>query len=237
MAPQLEPATAPKKSDQTRARLFQVALDLFRRKGFDSATMRDIAAEADLALGAAYYYFPSKDAIVTAYYNHTSREHEQRVLAGLPQTTNLQERLMLVMHTKLDLLRDDRPLLQGLFRFAESPNHPLSVLGSATAEQRQKGIAVFRAALEGEERLPEDLRELLPAALWALHLALILYFVHDDSLGQERTHRLADGVMSLVAQLVSVVRAPLLQPILKPIRGRVLELLKEALLLPKGQEA
>jgi AcrR family transcriptional regulator len=242
MLDQIATVLGPRKSDKTRARLFQVALDLFRRKGFDATTMRDIAAEAHLALGAAYYYFPSKDAIVMDYYNSTILDHEGRVHAGLAQATNLRERLTLVMQAKLDLLRDDRPLLQSLFRFAGDPNHPLSVFGPDTFEQRQKGIAIFRTVLEQEERLPEDMRELLPPVLWALHMALILYFLHDDSTGQERTRRLAEGAMALLAQLVSLVSTPLLQPILKPVQGRVLSLLREAKLLPAdrptlGQEA
>jgi AcrR family transcriptional regulator len=223
---------APKKSDKTRARLFHVALDLFRRKGFDAATMRDIASEAHLALGAAYYYFPSKDAIVMDYYNHTVDEHERLVRAGLPQATNLRERLTLVMQTKFDLLSNDRPLLLGQFRFTGNPGHPLSVFGPATHEQRQKSIALFRAIAEQEQRLPEDVRQLLPPALWALHMAFILYFVHDNSPGQERTRRLVDGTMALLAQLVSLIASPWLQPILKPIRARVLELLREANLVP-----
>jgi AcrR family transcriptional regulator len=223
---------SPKKSDKTRARLFQVALELFRRKGFDAATMRDIAAEAHLAPGAAYYYFSSKDAIVMDYYNQTVEEHEQRVRAGLPHATNLRERLTLLMQSKLDLLRADRPLLQGLFRFAGNPGHPLSVFGAATRAQREKSIALFRTVVEQDEHLPEDLRQLLPPALWALHMAIILYFVHDHSPAQERSRRLVEGAMALLAQLVALTSAPLLQSLLKPVRGRVLDLLREAKLLP-----
>jgi AcrR family transcriptional regulator len=235
MLNQITPVAGLRKGDKTRTRLFNAALELFRRKGFDAATMRDIASESHLALGAAYYYFPSKDAIVMDYYNSSILEHEKRVQAGLAQATNLRERLTLVMQTKLDLLREDRPLLQGLFRFAGSPHHPLSMFSSGTLEQRQKSIAIFRAVVDEEEHLPEDLRELLPPALWVLHLAILLYFVHDDSPGQERTRRLAEGAMALLAQLVTVVSTPLLQPILKPVRGRVLDLLREAKLLPDGR--
>ena len=44
-------------------------MDLFREKGFEPTTMRDIAAKAGVALGGAYYYFSSKDAIVLAFYS------------------------------------------------------------------------------------------------------------------------------------------------------------------------
>lgn len=225
------PAIAAKKSDRTRARLFQIALELFRRKGFDATTMRDIAARADLALGAAYYYFPSKDAIVMDYYSSIAREHEQRVKGELAKARNLQERLILVVHSKLDLLREDRPLLDGLFRFAGSPSHPLSVFGAETSEQREKSIALFRMVLDQEKKLPDDARQILPTVLWALHLALILYFIHDDSPSQHRTKCLLEGVMSLLAQMIALTCTPLLEPILAPVRRRVLAVLREAKLL------
>jgi len=63
-----------KKSDETRARILEAALAVFRERGFSSATMREIAAHAKVAVGAAYYYFDSKDAIVMAFYERTQRE-------------------------------------------------------------------------------------------------------------------------------------------------------------------
>ena len=55
------------KSEETRARILDAAMDLFRRQGFDETTMREIAAEGGVATGAAYYYFDSKDAIALAF--------------------------------------------------------------------------------------------------------------------------------------------------------------------------
>jgi AcrR family transcriptional regulator len=49
--------TKPAKSEETRARILDAAIELFRARGFESATMREIAAAADVATGAAYYYF------------------------------------------------------------------------------------------------------------------------------------------------------------------------------------
>src|SRR5713226_6743243 len=52
------------KSLETRFQILQIALGLFRQRGLNDTTMRDIAAAADMSLGAAYYYFPSKEAII-----------------------------------------------------------------------------------------------------------------------------------------------------------------------------
>ncbi|HXN93618.1 MAG TPA: helix-turn-helix domain-containing protein, partial [Candidatus Acidoferrales bacterium] len=44
--------------EKTKTAILQTALELFRRRGFEVTTMRDIARAAKLATGAAYYYFP-----------------------------------------------------------------------------------------------------------------------------------------------------------------------------------
>ena len=53
-------------SEETRRLILDTALRLFRERGLDETTMRDIAAGAGLSLGAAYYYFRNKEAIVGA---------------------------------------------------------------------------------------------------------------------------------------------------------------------------
>src|SRR5215831_20360685 len=163
-------------SEATRAQILKTALETFRRRGMEAATMREIAKTAGVALGAAYYYFPSKEAIVLAYYDSVQAEHLARVkmqLAGASYA--LLERLRIVFHTKLDILKGDRRLLGTLFRYTGQPEHPLSVLGSGTRKNREESMAVFALALEGED-LPEDVRTVLPAALWAMHLGILLYF-------------------------------------------------------------
>ena len=54
------------RAEDTRRRIYEAAMELFREKGIEQTTMRDIAAKAEVALGGAYYYFSSKEAIVLA---------------------------------------------------------------------------------------------------------------------------------------------------------------------------
>ncbi|MGA9710650.1 MAG: TetR family transcriptional regulator, partial [Candidatus Sulfotelmatobacter sp.] len=42
-------AAAGKKSEETQARILEAALNLFRKRGFEKATMRDIAKESEVA--------------------------------------------------------------------------------------------------------------------------------------------------------------------------------------------
>ena len=95
-------------SEETRRQILGTALALFRERGFEDTTIRDIAGRAGLSLGAAYYYFKSKEAIVGAYYDYTQSEHRTRALAAFVRSTSLRDRLRAAFHTKLDIVSDDR---------------------------------------------------------------------------------------------------------------------------------
>src|ERR1044071_9326984 len=103
--------TVTAKGEDTRGRIYNAALTLFRDRGFDATTMRDVAAAADMSLGAAYHYFPSKEAIVLAYYDRVSKEHARRVAADATDEKSLAVRLGVAFRSKLEILKDDRPLM------------------------------------------------------------------------------------------------------------------------------
>ena len=152
--------TANKAGEKTKAVILQTALHLFRGSGFEVTTMRDIARAAKVATGAAYYYFPSKEAMVAAYYDQVQRLHRERARDELMTKAGLRERLGVVMHSKLEILKDDRRFLGALFRYTGDPDHPLSVFGKGTHAQRSQSVAIFQEAIAGTN-VSEELQELL----------------------------------------------------------------------------
>src|SRR5919108_3965039 len=90
-------------SEQTRRQIIETALALFRERGFEETTIRDIAGRAGLSLGAAYYYFKSKEAIVGAYYDYVQQEHLARSREAFARSKTLRERLRGALHTKIDI--------------------------------------------------------------------------------------------------------------------------------------
>jgi len=213
-------------SEETRRQIVETALALFRERGLEATTIRDIAASAGLSLGAAYYYFKSKEAIVGAYYDYVQQEHQARARAAFAASADLRDRLRAALHTKIDILQDDRPLLRALFRYGGEPGHPLSWFGPATRQQRQESVAVFAEALS-TERLPDDVREAAPTLLWTLHMGLLLYFLYDDSPKQQRTRKLIDASVDFTVS----VRRLATSPLLRPMRRRVMSILRDAGLL------
>jgi AcrR family transcriptional regulator len=215
------------KGEQTRKQIFASALELFRERGFDATTMQDIATHAAVAKSAAYYYFPSKEAIVKAYYETVQAEQEALCRSAFAENSSLRARLHVSMHSKFDLTKHDRKLLGVVFRYTGEPEHPLSCLGPATEEIRRRSTQVFRDAI-ALEKLPKDLKELLPLALWSLQMGLLVMFLYDSSTDQQRTKRLANGALDLTLKFLGLAKLP----VMRPIRIRILGLLREADLLP-----
>jgi len=203
------------KSEATRRRLLDAALGLFRARGFEETTMRDVARAVGMSLGAAYYYFPSKDAIVMEYYVASQEEHAARARALLDETRDLRQRLGAVVHGKLDTVRRERKLLGALFRSAGDPEHPLSVFAPSTRGVREQAIALFDEALAGARPpVPAELRRTLAPLLWLGLLAALLHFIHDRSRDQARTRKLVDGALDLVAPLLPLASLPQAKPLI-----------------------
>lgn len=226
MVKKLEPDDKVSKAEATRALILEAALDQFREKGFDAATMQGIADHAGVAKSAAYYYFPSKEAIINAYYESIQSQSEVLCADAYATLPKLRDRLGVAMMTKLDLAKRDRKLLGIVFRYTGEPEHPLSCLGKEQAAIRSRAVAVFHDVLRGE-KLPADLEELLPVALWSLQMGLLILFLYDNSPNQRRTRTLADGTLDLTMKLLLLAKLP----VLRPVRSRVLSLLREAELL------
>ncbi len=181
--------------------------------------MRAVATRVGVALGAAYYYFPSKDAIVLAYYEQTQAESEARAAEVFARTDDVRERLAACFHPKLDILARDRKLLSALFRSIADPSAPLSIFGEETRGIRERSIEIFDEALASQP-LEGDARRVLALALWSLHMGVMLYFIHDESPRQERTRALVDRSLDLVTTLLPV--APQLAPMFGDAIGAIL---------------
>lgn len=214
---------APKKG--TRERIYEAALGLLRKRGYAATTMRDVSAEAEVALGAAYYYFPSKDAIVLAYYEAEQLAHEERARKVLASETDLRKRLSAVLFGRLEQARRDRKLAGALFHAAADPDSPVSVFAKETAPLRKASMTLFEEALS--PAVPEDVRPLAARAFWALLMALLLYLVHDESPRAEQTMRLAESGLDLAMNALALLGTPFGAP----IRAEVERVLGDAGLL------
>ena len=186
--------------------------------------MRDIAEAGEVAVGAAYYYLPSKEAIVLAYYERTNAESTAQAEAAFAQTEDVRERLGAAFHARLDVLAKDRKLLSGLFRSIADPSAEASVFGERTRTLRDESILLFDRALSpapAMAALDASTRRVLVLGLWSLHMGVMLFFIHDTSAKQEKTRALVDRSLDLVVGLLPF--APQLAPMFGTAIGSILE--------------
>jgi AcrR family transcriptional regulator len=211
------------KAEETRERIVDAALQLFREKGFDETTMRDIAREAHVATGAAYYYFRSKEELVMAFYARTAQEARTLMPAVLSRSTDLRKRLHGAIDLKLSQFAEHRRLLIALLRIGIDPKHPLSPFGKETQPMRDESIGDFRAALDGSNvKVPKELQGELPRLLWLYQMGIILFWIFDETPGQLKTEKLLDGSLDLIVRLVRLSSLPLMGP----LRRRLLNTLR-----------
>ena len=186
--------------------------------------MRAIAKKAGVSLGNAYYYFPSKELLIQAFYHRTHEEHLAASVSALEKETGLKARLLDVMRLKIATLEPYHEFAGTLFKTAGNPESALNPFAAASDAVRQASIQLFAdVVVKSKARIPEDLRVELPYLLWLYHMGIILFWIHDSSRKRARTYRLIDHSVDLVDRVISLASNPLM----RPLRKKALRLLDE----------
>jgi AcrR family transcriptional regulator len=213
------------RAEDTRRKIYDAAMELFRDKGFEATTMRDIAARAAVALGGAYYYFSSKDAIVLAFYKELQETSNPLVLDALSSQQKLKDRIRCVIDKRLELLAPNRKFCAALFPHAPDRTDPLSPFSEETRPIRDAAIEQMRIAIAGSDaKIPRDLQPRLPYLLWLYQMALVMFWLYDHSPDQKRTEHLIEKSLNLIVNLLRLSSLPLM----KPLRKTALELVEAA---------
>jgi AcrR family transcriptional regulator len=223
------PSRVTSKAELTERKILDSALDLFRTKGFEDTTVRDIAAAAGVALGAAYYYYPSKDALVLAFYQRSCAEMQPRIEEALAGAAgSLEQRLKTLIDVKLQYFAPYRGVLRALLKNGADPAHPLSPFAENNKPIRDVDVAWFQKILiDSGTRVPKDLEPHMPEVLWMFQMGVIYFWVSDGSRGQQRTARLLELGAKIVATLLKIAGLPLTRP-LRKVAVELIETVKQS---------
>jgi AcrR family transcriptional regulator len=217
-----------KKAQETQRRILTNALTLFREKGFDNTSMRDIAEAADVAVGASYYYYNTKEELVLAYYEDAcSRDNEFAELL-VTRVTGFKERFSLFLQYKVTQLSENRCFMNILARSAANPEDPLSPFSPQTKHIRNDAMDLLTNLITGSDlKAAEKFKPYLPGLLWLHMMGTIFFWIHDRSKGQAVTNKVIEFSVSLVSQLLWLSSLPLTDPINK-IALRLFDLVLES---------
>lgn len=101
---------------ESRRAIIRAAVDVIPEKGYKAGTMRGIAKAAGKGEATIYNYFPTKQAIVYAYFeDHMAACIDALKLIPDFNTFSLQEQLQTFFDTSLNLYLEDRKFVHGTF--------------------------------------------------------------------------------------------------------------------------
>jgi AcrR family transcriptional regulator len=213
------------KAERTRQKILGASLDLFREKGFENATMREIARRAGVALGAAYYYYPSKEAIILDFYQRSYEEMQAKIESAVRRVAGVEHGLRELIRAKIEHFAPNRSVLRALLRNGADPAQSVSPFSRETKAIRDQDIAWFRQILnQSGVRIPRDLEPHLPGVLWFVQMGVIFFWVIDESPQQRRTERLLQLASKSAAILIRLAGMPLM----KPLRSTAIEIIENA---------
>ena len=148
-APADDRSSRSRKGEETREKILDTALALFRERGYQETTMRAIADAAGVSTGNAYYYFPSKEHLIQGFYAQTVNAHVARLGPILEKERDFARRLRAVCHAKVDVDDPHHRFSGILFRTAADPESPLNPFSTESLPVRRAATEVWSRVVDG----------------------------------------------------------------------------------------
>ncbi|WP_218188486.1 TetR/AcrR family transcriptional regulator [Pseudomonas sp. 1D4] len=87
--------------ESPRGKLLQTAAHLFRSKGYERTTVRDLASAVGIQSGSIFHHFKSKDEILRSVMEETILYNTALMKAALAEADNLREQVLALIRCEL----------------------------------------------------------------------------------------------------------------------------------------
>jgi len=187
---------------ETRERVFQAAVRVLTARGYDGATMEEIAAEAGVARRTAFYHFPAKSDIAVEWAVRRG-EHAFEVIrrAGDP-SRSAPDRVRAYFHELAVMTERDwdetRQMTTGWLRGYGSPGHR-SWLSAELRDWLGEWLGEWLQCQPGRP-VPQQARDpaLATEALYDVYQGALLRWMPQQAPERGRFITEADAVVALV---------------------------------------
>lgn len=105
--------------DRRLAEILTHATDVFCKKGYEGASMRDLSRASGMSLAGLYYYFESKERLLYLIQKHTFSTIVQRLKARLEGVTDPEERIRIFILNHLEYFLANQAAMKVLSHEAE----------------------------------------------------------------------------------------------------------------------
>jgi AcrR family transcriptional regulator len=113
-------ATVPAtRYDRRLAEILAHATEVFCKKGYEGASMRDLSRESGMSLAGLYYYFESKERLLYLIQKHTFTTIVQRLKVRLQDVSDAEERIRIFILNHLEYFLANQSAMKVLSHEAE----------------------------------------------------------------------------------------------------------------------
>ena len=194
--------------EATRQRLYRAAIELIDERGYEGATLRDVAERSGVSPTLLYRYFPNKRAVVLALYDELSEAFAANT--ALP-AGRWRDRFIRALRSSLEVLGPHRVTLRALAPVMVGDTEE-GVFAERTAFSRVRVQAVFRDAVLGAKDAPAPaIVESLGRLLYLLHLGVILWWLLDRSPSQRATRALVGLLERVMPSAALALKLPIVR--------------------------
>lgn len=105
--------------DRRLAEILTHATEVFCKKGYEGASMRDLSRESGMSLAGLYYYFESKERLLYLIQKHTFTTIVQRLKARLEGVSDPEQRVRIFILNHLEYFLANQAAMKVLSHEAE----------------------------------------------------------------------------------------------------------------------
>ena len=143
--------------------IIEAARTVFAAKGFNNATMDDVAEAAGVAKGTVYLYFPSKREIFLETFRQGTLALQEEVARNMAAEDETEDKIRAFIRTRLDYSERNRGFIRIYYtEFNNMLTHPAPVRQEFQDLYDRQAHALARVIEEGIER--KQVRRMNPLA-------------------------------------------------------------------------
>ncbi|MDB6040138.1 MAG: transcriptional regulator [Verrucomicrobiales bacterium] len=191
--------------EKTKQKILAAALRLFREKGLEATTTREICRKAGIAEGTLFNYFKTKEDLALFFFEKETDNlvewfHSETRLQKAP----LPEQLFAIINRQLEYIAPYEDFIGAIFFQSLKTHSKLSPLSLQSQELRLrylKFISEVLAAAEERKEIP-NVGDLGVYGVGLFYIGIVMHWLHDSSQGKQRTLALLDRSLKLGTQVL-----------------------------------
>jgi AcrR family transcriptional regulator len=200
------PGKREKNKEETKRRILSTALELFKEKGLEGTTTKEISKMSGIAEGTLFNYFKTKEDLALYFFQKETEDLIQWFRGNRRlQNAPLPEKLFGIIHRQLEYIEPYEDFIGAVFCRSLQPTSSLSPLSFESQELRLKYLRFIREILAQAEERQEIPRvgNLGACAIGLFYLGIVTHWLHDGSRGKQKTLALMDRALNFGTRILN----------------------------------